>query len=107
VGRVFGAIAVVIIAALFVWLIRYKLKQNERIADKEAGRPVNGDLTAAQEKALIAQIDEIEQICQELLKRAQGLDALHLTEVVVLPDEIKGRIELWLLLNKKRRKDIS
>lgn len=98
-GRVvaIGAV-VVIVAVLLVWLVRWLAKQDERREDKRAGRPVNGDLSARQERELLTENDKAAIILRRIIAPPSTVD-----DITVLPHDLRSDVEQWVVRHDKRK----
>ena len=95
------AAVIVIVLAMMLGAGIWYTRSEQRQADKAAGRAVKGDLSAAQEKALIARVETAETIFKQLIDAHYGRGGLD--NVVLLPTPHINDIQNWLSANKTKR----
>lgn len=82
-GKVIAiGVVVVIMLVAFLWFLGWDARRADRQEDKRAGRPVKGDLNAAQEKELIAMVHDANTILSRLGVNFTDEDALYDPEVI-------------------------
>lgn len=98
-GRIIGAITVVLVLLIIVSTIIYLVRHRTRHEDKVAGLSVNGDLSARQEQRIVELIDDAYRIFSRLGVNGTEHEAFHDPEII--RESTRTAIAAWTTRYRK------
>lgn len=106
-GRLIAGLTIIIVVLIIAIVVVYfRMKKSQEMA-KEKGWAERGDLTGAQEKLLLDQVEQARTLFALLTEPPQHLHQLDQDEVTILAGSHRDFIESWMRLDNHTRKAIG